>query len=147
MFKKNLGTFGQKFSLWNFVFYVLIYVQKEFHSYFHWCLRNCFSKVTEKFDRNIAKRAIILHKNIFSKIWKMFLYIHIRNVCFVVIGNNLFSNEAKTNNAQTRYIDTWLYRYWFCYIKNINILAKKKVIVSNYICWYHPSLVVSTVVH
>ena len=108
-------------------------MQKEFHSYFHWCLRNCFSKVTEKFDRNIAKRAIILHKNIFSKIWKMFLYIHIRKVCFAVIGNNLFSNEVKSNNAQTRYIDTWLYRYWFCLKKTTIFWLKKRYRIELYL--------------
>ena len=54
-------------------------MQKEFHSYPHWILRNSTLKLLRNL-KEIRKRAIPLQKTISQKFEKIFLDIHIRNV-------------------------------------------------------------------
>ena len=42
-------------------------VQKEFQTYHHWFLRNCYSKLQRNLLKKYRKRAIILHNIIVSK--------------------------------------------------------------------------------
>ena len=72
---KNLGTFWQNFSKWIFVFYVLIYLRKEFRFYLNWFLLIAL-QIYREILKKYRKRTITPHKNI----EKTVLDIHTRNV-------------------------------------------------------------------
>jgi len=71
---KKSGHFNAKFFLWIFALNLLIYVQKEFHSY-PFVFAQLLFNLQRNLKRNIEKRAITLQNN-FSNIWK--------NCCLIV---------------------------------------------------------------